>query len=556
MTTPSNANTERGTHFDAIVIGAGFAGMYQLHLLREKLGLSVRVLEQGGGVGGTWYWNRYPGARCDTESHAYCFTFSEDLYLGWQWSERYPQQPEIVRYMNYAADKLDLRKDIQFNTRVTAAEWDEEAGLWRVETAENGTYTAPFLITGVGCLSAANVPNFPGRDSFKGQWFHTGHWPHEGVDFAGKRVGLIGTGSTGVQATPVIAEQAQHLTVFQRTPNYSVPAHNKPLTPKFQQWAKDHFADIRDAMRATPAGHPFFISERKAVETPPDERERLLEEAWQVGGMQFRAVFGDMMLDKSANQIVADFVTRKIREAVKDPETAAKLTAFDHHYSTKRPIIDSHYFETFNRDNVSLVDVKAAPIDKITPDGILLADGSEHKLDIIVFATGYDGVTGPLLRLNIKGRDGVALNEAWKEGPKTYLGLQVPGFPNLFTITGPQSPSVLTNMPVAIEQHAEWIADCIAYMREQGAERIEPEADAVQKWGEHVQESANATLLVTAKSSWYLGANVPGKPRVFLPYPGGMARYRGICEDVAAKGYEGFALSRGPAATVTASAAE
>ncbi len=558
MTTSSNANTitDNGKHFDAIVIGAGFAGMYQLHLLREKLGLTVRVLEQGGGVGGTWYWNRYPGARCDTESHAYCFTFSEDLYLGWEWSERYPQQPEIVRYMNYAADKLDLRKDIAFNTRVTAAEWDEAASLWRVRTAESGTYTAAFLITGVGCLSAANVPNFPGRDSFRGQWFHTGHWPHDGVDFAGKRVGLIGTGSTGVQATPVIAAAAAHLTVFQRTPNYSVPAHNKPLKPEFQQWTKTHFADIRDTMRATPAGHPFFISDRKAVDTPPDERERLLEEAWQVGGMQFRAVFGDMMLDKTANQVVADFVTRKIRQVVKDPEMAAKLTTFDHHYSTKRPIIDSHYFETFNRDNVSLVDVKAAPIERITSDGILLADGSEHKLDIIVFATGYDGVTGPLLRLNIKGRNGLELNEAWKEGPQTYLGLQIPGFPNLFTITGPQSPSVLTNMPVAIEQHAEWIADCIAYMREQGAERIEPEPSAVRQWGEHVQEAANATLLVTAKSSWYLGANVPGKPQVFLPYPAGMARYRGICEDVAAKGYEGFVLSNGPAVSVTASAAE
>ena len=556
MTNATNANSDRRQHYDALVIGAGFAGMYQLHLLRDRLGLDVRVFEAGGGVGGTWYWNRYPGARCDTESHAYCFTFSEDLYLGWQWSERYPEQPEIVQYMNYAADKLDLKKDIQFETRVTAAEWDDTAGLWHVRTNPSGEYTARFLITAVGCLSAANVPEFPGRDSFKGEWYHTGHWPHEGVDFAGKRVGLIGTGSTGVQATPVIAEQAAHLTVFQRTPNYSVPARNKPLESDFQEWVKTNNREIRHYMRQTPAGHPFEPCNRKAVETPPDERERLLEEAWQIGGMQFRTVFNDLLLDKTANQVVADFVTRKIREVVQDPETARKLTAFDHHYSTKRPIIDSHYFETFNRDNVSLVDVKAAPIEKITPDGILTADGTEHKLDVIVFATGYDGVTGSLLRLNIRGRDDTLLNDLWKEGPKTYLGLQAPGFPNLFTITGPQSPSVLTNMPVAIEQHVEWIADTIAHMQNEGVERIEPEPEAVAEWGRHVQETAEATLMVTAKSSWYLGANVPGKPRVFLPYPGGMARYRDICDQVAAKGYEGFAFSNGPATVATASAAE
>jgi cation diffusion facilitator CzcD-associated flavoprotein CzcO len=535
--------TNSQNHFDALIIGAGFAGMYQLHLLREKLGLNARVLETGDGVGGTWYWNRYPGARCDTESHAYCFTFSEDLYLGWEWSERYPQQPEIVRYMNYAADKLDLKKDIQFNTRVNGAEWDDAAGVWRVRTEAGDAYTAQFLITAVGCLSAANVPNFRGRDDFKGQWFHTGSWPHEGVDFSGKRVGLIGTGSTGVQATPVIVETADHLTVFQRTPNYSVPAHNKPLKPEFQQWTKSNFPEIRDTMKATPAGHPFFVDDRLAVETPADEREQLLEKAWQIGGMQFRAVFKDLMLDVNANKIVADFVTRKIRETVKDPETAAKLTNFDHHYSTKRPIIDSHYFEAFNRDNVSLVDVKAAPIESITPDGIRTADGAEHKLDIIIFATGYDGVTGPLLRMNVQGRDGVSLNDVWAEGPQTYLGLQVEGFPNLFTITGPQSPSVLTNMPVAIEQHAEWIADAIAHMRAKGAVKIEPQSHVMGEWGEKVQAAANATLLITAKSSWYLGANVPGKPRAFLAWAGGMAQYRDICNSVAAKGYEGFAFA-------------
>ena len=543
-------------HVDALIIGAGFAGMYQLHLLREKLGLNARVIEAGDGVGGTWYWNRYPGARCDSESHVYSFTFSEDLYLGWEWSERYPQQPEIVRYMNYAADKLDLRKDIDFDMRVSSAEWDDAAGLWRLRTEQGTAYSAPFLITAVGCLSAANVPNFPGRDEFKGKWYHTGSYPHEGVDFTGKRVGLIGTGSTGVQATPVIAATADHLTVFQRTPNYSVPAHNQPLKPEFRQWTKDNYAHIRDTTRATPAGHPFWIDDRKAVETPAEERERLLEDAWQVGGMQFRAVFKDLMLDVNANKIVADFVTRKIREVVKDPETAAALTDFDHHYSTKRPIIDSNYFEAYNRDNVTLANVRKAPIEAITPDGIRTADGVEHKLDIIIFATGYDGVTGPLMRLNIKGREGASLNDAWADGPKTYLGLQIAGFPNMFTITGPQSPSVLTNMPVAIEQHAEWITDCIGHMRETGAAQVEPVPEVMDEWREKVQTAAEATLLITAKSSWYLGANVPGKPRAFLAWAGGMHVYRDICQKVAENGYEGFTFSAESEQTVTASAAE
>jgi len=529
--------------FDAIVIGAGFAGMYQLHLLRDKLGLKVRVLEQGSGVGGTWYWNRYPGARCDTESHAYCYTFSESLYCSWDWSERYPEQPEIMRYLNFAADQLDLKKDIQFDTRVSGASWDEDVRCWRIMTENHGEYTARFLITAVGCLSAANIPNFKGLDGFKGQWIHTGSWPQDGVDFSGKRVGLIGTGSTGVQATPVIAKEADHLTVFQRTPNYSVPARNAPLTEDFKRSVHKNFEEIASNMKATTNGHPWGVENRRAVETSAEEQERLLEAAWQVGGMQFRAVFNDIMVDEAANKVMADFVTRKIRETVKDPITAEKLTAFDHHYSTKRPIIDSHYFETYNRENVSLVDVKEAPIEEITPRGLRTSDGTEYDLDIIVFATGYDGVTGPLTRLNLIGRDGLSLGDVWQEGPKTYLGLQVEGFPNLFTITGPQSPSVLTNMPVAIEQHAEWIANAITHIDQIGASCMEPTSTAVNEWETQVQKAAQATLLITAKSSWYLGANVPGKPRVFLPYAGGMARYRDICEDVVEQNYKGFKVA-------------
>ena len=535
-------DTSSSNHFDALIIGAGFAGLYQLHSLRDKLGLNARVLEAGGGVGGTWYWNRYPDARCDTESHGYCFTFSEALYKGWEWSERYPEQPEIVRYINYVADELDLKRDIHFETRVTSAAWDDVAGLWHVETEAGESLSAQFLVTAVGCLSAANVPDIPGRDNFEGEWRHTGNWPHEGVDFTGKRVGLVGTGSTGVQATPVIAEQAAHLTVFQRTPNYSVPARNGPLTPEFKRHVKENAGDIRNTMQNTLSGHPWFPSDRRTNDSPPDERERLYQEAWERGGLQFRATFQDILVDKQANEVVADFVKRKIEETVKDPETTRKLTNFDHAYSTKRPIIDTHYVEAYNRDNVALVDVRAAPIQAITADGIQTADAF-YPLDVIVFATGYDGVTGPLLRLDIKGRNGAELKDVWEAGPKTYLGLQVEGFPNLFTITGPQSPSVLTNMPVAIEQHAEWISDCIAHMRGKGLERIEPQPEAAAAWGESVNAAANATLLVTAETSWYLGANVPGKPRAFLAYAGGMTRYRDICADVAAKNYEGFTLA-------------
>jgi cation diffusion facilitator CzcD-associated flavoprotein CzcO len=527
--------------FDALVIGAGFSGLYQLHCLRDRLGLSVKVLEAADGVGGTWYWNRYPGARCDSESHAYWYTFSPELMREWEWSERYPGQAEIMRYLNFVADRLDLKKDIRFGTRVSGASYDEAANRWHVRTASGERLTAKFLITAVGCLSTANVPNIPGLKDFKGQWYHTGEWPHEGVDFTGKRVGLIGTGSTGIQATPVIAETAAHLTVFQRTANYSVPARNIPLTPAFKQYVKDHAAEIRAATRETANGHAFRIEDRLAVETPPEEREKIYEAAWERGGLQFRAAFQDMMVSKAANDTAADFIRRKIRSIVKDPATAELLSDIDHPYAAKRPPIDTGYFETFNRPNVSLVDVRRAPIQAITPDGLRTSAG-EYPLDIIVFATGFDAMTGPLLRLNITGRDGAQLKDVWAAGPRNYLGLQVAGFPNLFTVTGPGSPSVLCNMPVSIEQHAEWIAGCIDHMRKNNIETIEPKVEAVDTWVEQVNAAAAATLLPMATHSWYLGANVPGKPRVFMPYAGGMARYREICDDIAARGYEGFVL--------------
>jgi cation diffusion facilitator CzcD-associated flavoprotein CzcO len=540
MTTTSSP--DRAESCDALIIGAGFSGMYQLHALRDRLGLKALVLEAGEGVGGTWYWNRYPGARCDSESHSYCYGFSKELLEEWEWSERYPGQPEIMRYLNHVADRFGLKRDIRFNTRVTAAQYDAAANRWQVTTEAGQRYSAQYLITAVGCLSTANVPKIPGLEEFAGDWYHTGQWPHEGVDFTGKRVGQIGTGSTGIQAAPVIAAAAGHLTVFQRTANYSVPARNAPLTEEFKQYVKRSHPEIRQVMRGTPNGHPFTIAERKVFDVTPAERQALYEAAWEKGGLQFRATFQDLLADKAANDTAAEFLRNKIREIVKDPRTAAILADIDHPYAAKRPPIDTDYFETYNRDNVALVDLRAEPIERITPGGIRTAKG-EYPLDIIVFATGFDAMTGPLLRIDIRGRDGQRLADAWEAGPRNYLGLQVAGFPNLFTITGPGSPSVLCNMPVCIEQHVEWITDCIAHMRDQGLSRIEAKPEAMEGWVQEVNRAADATLLPQAKHSWYLGANVPGKPRVFMPYAGGMAHYRGICDAVAAKGYEGFVLS-------------
>ncbi|HZM34516.1 MAG TPA: NAD(P)/FAD-dependent oxidoreductase [Burkholderiales bacterium] len=527
---------------DAIIIGAGFSGLYQLHCLRDRLGLSVKVLEAAPELGGTWYWNRYPGARCDSESHSYCYFFSRELLEEWEWSERYPGPPEILRYLNHVADRFDLRRDIRFGTRVVGVHYDEAANLWSIETASGERAFATYLVAAVGCLSAANVPDIPGLGEFAGRWFHTGEWPREGVDFRGKRVGQIGTGSTGIQAAPVIAQSAARLTVFQRTAQYSVPARNQPLSDAFRQHIRGHHEEIREVCRSTPNGHPFRIVERSAFDVSPAEREAIYEAAWEKGGLQFRATFRDLVLDTAANDTAAEFIKRKIREIVRDPDTAQALADIDHPYAAKRPPIDTDYFETFNRDNVALVDLRSDPIERITPLGIRTRS-REHPLDIIVFATGFDAMTGPLLRLGIRGRGGLALEEAWRAGPSTYLGLQVPGFPNLFTVTGPGSPSVLTNMPIAIEQHVEWITDCIGYMRRAGIARCEPDPAASAKWGEQVDAAANKTVLALARHSWYFGANIPGKPRVFMPYAGGLARYRAICDDVAARGYAGFVMA-------------
>lgn len=526
---------------DAVVIGAGFSGLYMLYRLREA-GLSTRVYEAGDGVGGVWYWNRYPGARCDSESICYNYTFSEELYKEWSWSSRYPEQPEILRYLNFVADKFNLRSGIQFNTRVTSASYDEDSNRWHIQTDQGDLVSAKYFITGVGCISTANLPNIKGLDNFEGDWYHTGHWPHEKVDFTGKRVGVIGTGSSGIQSIPVIAKEAKHLTVFQRTPQFSVPAKNYPYTPAFLQKSKESYHDMRHLMRNSVAGMAMYYGEKSVLDDTHEQRQKTLEAAWEKGGWAILFAYNDLLVNEEGNKLVAEFVRSKIREIVKDPETADKLVP-DHYYGTKRAIIDTEYFETYNRDNVSLVDVKKAPIKEITSKGIRTADG-EYELDAIVFATGFDGMTGSLFKIDIRGRNGVALKEKWENGEKTrtYLGLTTAGFPNLFMLTGPESPSVLGNMPAAIEQHVEWVMDCIEHLRNNEVEVFEANPESEEKWSQHCSELADATLY-TKTDSWYTGANIEGKARGFQIYVGGYDQYRKICDEVASKGYEGFLLT-------------
>jgi cyclohexanone monooxygenase len=531
------------TDFDAVVIGAGFAGLYMLHRLRLK-GFKVRVFETGKSVGGTWYWNRYPGARCDVESVQYSYQFSPELQQEWEWTERYATQPEILRYANHVADRFDLRRDIQFETRVARATFDEKTHAWVVETEEAGTrkggrVVARFVVTAMGCLSSPNTPKIAGLEDFKGPTYHTGNWPHEGVDFAGKTVGVIGTGSSAIQSIPMIARAARHVTVFQRTANYTIPAHNRPLDPDYVADVKANYDAMRKRARSMIAGIDFALNPASAIATDEAERRRQYEERWAYGGLGFMGSFSDLLLDAESNKTAADFVRGKIREIVKDPDVAERLSP-SNVIGCKRLCVDTGYWETFNRSNVTLVDVSDEPIERVTATG-LRAKGRDYAFDCLVLATGFDAMTGALLRVDIRGRGGVSLQDKWKEGPKTYLGLTIAGFPNLFTITGPGSPSVLTNMLPSIEQHVEWIADCIEYMRSRGATLIEATGEAEEAWVGHVGEVAGVTLRSSC-SSWYIGANIPGKPRVFMPYIGGFPAYVERCEAVVRNGYEGFAL--------------
>ena len=533
---------------DVIVVGAGFAGMYALHKFRG-LGLRTQVLEAGSDVGGTWYWNRYPGARCDVPSVEYSYSFDKDLEQEWDWTEIMAAQPEILEYANHVADRFDLRKDIQFQTRVDSAVFDENSNRWTVVTDSGQTYTARFCVMATGCLSVPNTPRIDGQDNFAGSVYHTGNWPEGGVDFSDAAVGIIGTGSSGIQSIPVIAEQAKHLTVFQRTPNYTMPAANAPLKTEFLRQAKENYSAIRAEQRASQVGIVGYgfgfggaenvVPTQEIKQTTRAERQRLVEEE---GFLAIRR-YADVALDEEANELACEMYRDQVKRVIKDPATAQALMPRDYPMGCKRPVIDTNYYETFNRDNVTLVDLRQGGIEEITEAGVRTAQG-DYTFDVLVYATGFDAMTGALGKIDIRGRENRALTEYWEAGPRTYLGLQVAGFPNLFTVTGPGSPSVLSNMIVSIEQHIDWIARCISDLDQCGAQTIEATTEAEDEWIAHVNDVAQNTMF-TAKScnSWYLGANIPGKPRIFMPYVGGVGVYREKCDEVARNGYQGFELS-------------
>ena len=533
----------RPDHFDVAVVGGGLGGLYALHRL-GGMGLAVQVFEAGSGVGGTWFWNRYPGARCDVESMEYSYAFSDDLQQEWCWPERYGTQPEILRYINHVADRFDLRRDIRLNTRITAAVFDPGRNRWTLRTQQGDTITASFCVMASGNLSTPRVPDFKGLEAFQGRWYHTGLWPHEGVDFSGLRVGVIGTGSSGVQMIPHIAAQADHLTVFQRTANFSLPARNAALDPEKERRHKQEYPARRRAALDTPfgiAGHP--APTQSALEATEAERRRAYERKWQEGGsISFLYSYTDLLVNKQANDTASEFVREKIRGIVRNPATAEILAPKDHPIGTKRLCLDTNYYEAYNRNNVALVDVKNDPIQQITATGLRTRDQAFGPFDALVFATGFDAMTGALREIDIRVDGGPALAEAWEAGPRTYLGLMVAGFPNMFIVTGPGSPSVKTQMILAIEQHTDWIADCLGYMRAQGHRRIEADPPAQDDWVRHVNQVADSTLYPLA-NSWYIGANIPGKPHVFMPYVGGFAGYKRKCDAVAANGYEGFIMT-------------
>ncbi len=528
---------------DAVVVGAGFAGLYALHKLRSA-GLSVRVFEGGPDVGGTWYFNRYPGARCDVESVDYCYSFSDELQQEWDWSEKYATQAEILAYINWVADRLDLRRDVTLNARVTSAVLDEQRLRWTVTTDSGEQVSARFCLMATGPLSAAMTPGFPGLETFAGDVYHTASWPHEPVSFAGKRVAVIGTGSSGIQSIPIIAEAASQLYVFQRTPNYSVPAGNRALTDADRAEIKANYPQRRRASWRSSGGSPHVAHPKLTMQATPEERRAAFEKRWNLGGVLFSKTFADQMIDPAANDEARKFYEEKVRAVIDDPSVAELLIPHDHPIGTKRICTDTNYFQTFNRPNVQLVSVRKTPIESIDLTGINTTD-AHYDVDMIVLATGFDAMTGALAKIDIVGRAGRRLRDYWSDGPRTYLGLGVDGFPNLFVVCGPGAPAVLANMVLHAEAHVNWIAGCIAYLDAHGYTAIEATPDAVDDWVAECARRADATLFTKA-NSWYLGANVPGKPRVFMLFIGGFGVYLDICGEVAEAGYKGFSLIKGP----------
>ena len=551
-----SSTTETIPTYDDGVIGAGFAGINLVHKLRDDLGLDVKVFERGGGIGGTWYWNRYPGARCDFESDYYSFSFNDEIQQEWDWTERYAPQPEILRYANYVADKLDVRGNIELNTTVTRAVFDEASDTWTVSTDTGVSARARYLISATGILSVPSTPKFADMDSFKGEIYHTGDWPHEGVDFTGKRVGVIGTGSSAIQSIPLMAEQADQLTVFQRTATFTVPAANRPITENERKATKRSYKQLREQARR--AGTGVLVDQPVGAFGEVEERivRGELERRWRGTGFGTTSVLSDNLRSIEANNYTSQFVRDKINEIVDDPAVAKMLEPHDYPIGTKRLPIDTNYYDTFNRDHVSLVSIRDTPIERFSPAGIVV-DGREHEFDAIVLATGFDAATGALDRIQFEGVAGRLMKDEWAEGAKSYLGLASPGFPNFFTVTGPGSPAILTNVIGSIEHHVEWIADYISYLRAAGITRTEATPEATERWTTHVAELAAMTLYPTA-ASWYMGANVPGKPRVFLAYIGGLHNYRDRCEKIATDGYPGFTHDGGTglAARAEAVAAE
>ena len=527
--------------YDAIIVGAGIAGLYQLYRLREA-GLAARVIEAADGVGGTWFWNRYPGARCDVQSLSYSYSFSPELEQEWEWTEKYPTQPEILRYVNHVSDRFGLRRDITFGTRVTRADWDDASASWTVHTDPGGPARAQFLIMATGCLSASKLPEIPGLERYRGRTHHTARWGKDEVRFDGLRVGVIGTGSSGIQSIPIIARQAAGLTVFQRTPNFSMPAGNRPLAGSEITEMKAGYRDWRERQRTSGFGVPVEPATQSALEVTEEQRQAAYQRGWDQGDLvSLIGSFTDTLTDIRANEHAAEFIRAQIRRIVSDPVTAEKLSPRTFPVGTKRPCLDTGYYATFNSPHVHLVDLRETPLVEFTEAGLRTSE-REYEFDAIVFATGFDAMTGALTAIDIRGRDGVSLAATWAGGPRTYLGLAVAGFPNLFTVTGPLSPSVLSNMVVSIEQHVDWITDCVLHLRAAGHTAIEATAAAQDGWVQHVAEVGAHTLFPTAES-WYMGSNVPGKPRVFYAYIGGVGLYRKTCDQIAARGYEGFTLT-------------
>lgn len=529
------------TSVDVVIVGAGLAGLYQLHRLRQS-GFRVRVLEVADDVGGTWYWNCYPGARCDVEAVFYSYSFSPELEQEWTWTEKYPSQPEILSYINHVVDRYELRQDISFGSRVTTMSYEAKSKTWRVATASGNSISAQFVIMATGCLSASKPAEIAGIEKFGGEVHHTGKWPHNSVDFEGRRVGVIGTGSSGIQCIPVIASQAAALTVFQRTPSFSLPARNRRISNSEAVQAKRTYPELRLAQRSSTFGIPVTLPSRSALEVSEQERSDAYKAAWNKGDLvAMRNAFSDIGTSKSANETASEFIRGKIRAAVVDPQVAETLSPRGYPYGTKRPCLDSGYYEVFNWPHVQLVDLRKTPMIEFTENGLRTVD-QEYQLDVVVFATGFDAMTGALMAIDIRGKDGTRLSEKWRDGPRTYLGLAVGGFPNMFTVTGPLSPSVLSNMVVSIEQHVDWITRCIEFMRDGHIVEIEARRESEDEWVEHVAQIGAQTLLPSA-DSWYMGANVVGKPRVLMAYVGGIVSYREKCDDVAARDYEGFVLA-------------